>query len=368
MMLTDSANRAAARAGSVAIGKRKALRKGNPVGRACLSSLNPAGKSRIGDAERRLRDLRLHGKTTNEAGNAHVYSSSRMIRILGTTFAGLLGLAFGSFLNVCLSRWPEQESVIEPRSHCRRCGHVLAWWENIPVASWLGLRGRCRACRGWIGWRYPLVEALVGALWAMAAWRAMSFPLDSVLSLAFGLSALAMGIGQIDFELDSGGAGGFRRGAFLASRRVYVSGNPRGAGAGSGAGADRGTREQSLLGAAGGRGRDAFGGNCGVACPVDPMALLAGEEARRHWSWGRKTDGAAGRVAGTAGSLAGLWTGGGGRRSGGAAAAGLAARRREAGSWAASKLPLGTFLCIGGVVSAFWGQPLIAGYLRWAGF
>jgi leader peptidase (prepilin peptidase) / N-methyltransferase len=92
-----------------------------------------------------------------------------MILILGTIFAGLLGLAFGSFLNVCLSRWPEGESVVSPRSNCRHCDHGLAWWENVPLVSWIALRGRCRKCRAWIGWRYPLVELSVGLLWA-AAW------------------------------------------------------------------------------------------------------------------------------------------------------------------------------------------------------
>jgi prepilin signal peptidase PulO-like enzyme (type II secretory pathway) len=81
-----------------------------------------------------------------------------MIQMLGTTFAALLGLAFGSFLNVCLSRWPNDECIVSPRSHCRSCYHVLSWWENVPLLSWLALRGRCRKCRAWIGWRYPLVE------------------------------------------------------------------------------------------------------------------------------------------------------------------------------------------------------------------
>ena len=62
-----------------------------------------------------------------------------MIRILGTIFAGLLGLAFGSFLNVCLSRWPAGESVVQPRSHCRQCGRTLAWWENRPLPHLPGL-------------------------------------------------------------------------------------------------------------------------------------------------------------------------------------------------------------------------------------
>ena len=71
-----------------------------------------------------------------------------MILILGTIFAGLLGLAFGSFLNVGLSRWPEGESIALPRSHCRQCGRTLTWWENVPLLSWLVLRGRCSSALG----------------------------------------------------------------------------------------------------------------------------------------------------------------------------------------------------------------------------
>ena len=100
-----------------------------------------------------------------------IYSTSTMIRILETIFAGLLGLAFGSFLNVCLSRWPADESVVTPRSHCRHCGQTLTWWENLPLISWLALRGRCRTCQTRIGWRYPLVELAVGTLWAISIWR-----------------------------------------------------------------------------------------------------------------------------------------------------------------------------------------------------
>src|SRR3954471_4708255 len=112
----------------------------------------------------------------------NVYSNSRMVRILGTVFAALLGLAFGSFLNVCLSRWPEGESIVTPRSHCRKCGRVLAWWENVPLVSWVTLRGRCRGCGAWIGWRYVTVEAAVGGLWALAAWNTAG---DSLEHLVF---------------------------------------------------------------------------------------------------------------------------------------------------------------------------------------
>ena len=97
-----------------------------------------------------------------------------MLQILVTAIAGLIGLVFGSFLNVCASRWPAGENIIRPRSHCRHCGHTLAWWENVPVLSWLALRGRCHHCRAWIGWRYPVVELAVGVAWGVSAWQAMN--------------------------------------------------------------------------------------------------------------------------------------------------------------------------------------------------
>src|SRR5580692_2649401 len=101
-----------------------------------------------------------------------------MIRLMGTIFAGLLGLAFGSFLNVCVSRWPAGESVVTPRSHCRACGRMLKWWENVPLVSWIALRGRCRTCGASIGWRYAAVELAVGGLWAAVAWRFLGRALE----------------------------------------------------------------------------------------------------------------------------------------------------------------------------------------------
>jgi leader peptidase (prepilin peptidase)/N-methyltransferase len=72
------------------------------------------------------------------------------------------GLLFGSFLNVCISRLPEHESIVHPRSRCPSCGHPIRWYDNIPVLSWLLLRGRCRDCKAAISWKYPLVELAVG--------------------------------------------------------------------------------------------------------------------------------------------------------------------------------------------------------------
>ena len=84
-----------------------------------------------------------------------------------TVTAFVVGLCFGSFLNVCIERWPHDLSVVRPRSRCPHCGHQLAWFENIPVASWVALRARCRCCDEPISPIYPLGELSVGALWAL---------------------------------------------------------------------------------------------------------------------------------------------------------------------------------------------------------
>ena len=80
------------------------------------------------------------------------------------TLVGLLGLMFGSFMNVCIYRLPRQLSPVRPRSGCTSCGHVLSWYENIPIVSYLVLRGRCRGCRASISPMYPIVEAITGLM------------------------------------------------------------------------------------------------------------------------------------------------------------------------------------------------------------
>src|ERR1700712_3229033 len=76
----------------------------------------------------------------------------------------VFGLLIGSFLNVCIHRWPRNRSVVKPRSHCVRCRKTIAWFDNIPVISYLLLGGRCRHCKARISIRYPMVEALTGVL------------------------------------------------------------------------------------------------------------------------------------------------------------------------------------------------------------
>ena len=84
--------------------------------------------------------------------------------VLSYVYVALYGLAFGSFLNVCISRLPRGESIVLPRSHCPRCNHPIRWYDNIPLVSYLVLRARCRDCHALISPLYPAVEALTAVL------------------------------------------------------------------------------------------------------------------------------------------------------------------------------------------------------------
>jgi leader peptidase (prepilin peptidase)/N-methyltransferase len=86
-----------------------------------------------------------------------------------TVFAAF-GAVVGSFLNVVIYRLPLGKSVVWPASACPHCARELSWYENVPVLSWIALRGRCRTCGGAISIRYPLIEALTGAMFALAFW------------------------------------------------------------------------------------------------------------------------------------------------------------------------------------------------------
>lgn len=105
----------------------------------------------------------------------------------------VLGLCVGSFLNVVIWRVPRHESVVRPPSHCPACETEIRPRDNVPVASWLLLRGRCRSCGTAISVRYPLVEAGTGLLWALLGLRfADSWALPAYLVLGAGLVALAL--------------------------------------------------------------------------------------------------------------------------------------------------------------------------------
>jgi len=106
--------------------------------------------------------------------------------------SGLLGLIAGSFLNVVIHRVPLRQSVIWPASHCPACGEPIEPRDNVPLLSYVVLRGRCRSCKARISARYPLVEALTGVLFAGAAYEfGLGLDLLSALALILALIALA---------------------------------------------------------------------------------------------------------------------------------------------------------------------------------
>jgi leader peptidase (prepilin peptidase)/N-methyltransferase len=112
-------------------------------------------------------------------------------------FAFLLGSLVGSFLNVCIHRLPREESIVFPSSHCPACQAPIRPWDNIPILSFLLLRGRCRACGSPIAWRYPLVEGLTAILFVATVSRFGVTPLAATLLLF--VSALVV-IAFIDLD------------------------------------------------------------------------------------------------------------------------------------------------------------------------
>lgn len=103
------------------------------------------------------------------------------------------GLLIGSFLNVCIVRIPKGESVVTPRSHCPRCNHMITWYENIPVLSYLFLRGKCSGCGLPISALYPTIEAITGLLfWSLAMWFGAQLVLVKYLVFAALMVALAV--------------------------------------------------------------------------------------------------------------------------------------------------------------------------------
>lgn len=285
-----------------------------------------------------------------------------MIRILGTLFAGLMGLAFGSFLNVCVSRWPAGESVVRPGSHCRNCGRTLAWWENLPLLSWLALRGQCRTCAARIGARYVLVEATVGALWACIAWRALwatTLPMPVSFSPAFLLERFAQAV--LCWLLVAL--------AVLDAENLWLPDFLTWPGIAAGLL----MRVAMAAATSGGRPGWALLTRAGEALAAAAIILLI----RSSYSLVKKREGIGlgdaklmALLAAWLGLPATLLAFVVGVVLGAAVAVGLLAApkaRRGAGAWALVKLPLGTFLCVGGIVSALWGRPVIAAYLRWVG-
>jgi leader peptidase (prepilin peptidase)/N-methyltransferase len=118
--------------------------------------------------------------------------------IATAVLAGILGLLVGSFLNVVIWRIPRGESVVRPPSHCPSCGQEISARDNIPLFSWLVLRGRCRNCQSHISVRYPLVEAANAALFAGLALR---FGPHAILVAYLYLGAVGLALALIDLDV-----------------------------------------------------------------------------------------------------------------------------------------------------------------------
>jgi leader peptidase (prepilin peptidase)/N-methyltransferase len=110
------------------------------------------------------------------------------------------GLALGSFLNVVAARVPLRRSIVRPPSACMSCGHEIAWYDNVPVASWLALRGRCRSCHAAIPWRYPAVELLSGLLVAACVRRFGLHP-EALVAAFFCLALVAVSATDLEHRI-----------------------------------------------------------------------------------------------------------------------------------------------------------------------
>jgi len=108
----------------------------------------------------------------------------------------ILGLLLGSFANVCIYRMPLGQSIVSPRSHCPGCNNPIRWHDNVPLLSFILLKGKCRSCGAGIPLQYPLVELITGIVFASIAWR---YPFKPLLAVYLFVALLLIIISGIDF-------------------------------------------------------------------------------------------------------------------------------------------------------------------------
>lgn len=242
----------------------------------------------------------------------------------------VVGLMIGSFLNVVISRVPEGRSLIHPGSACPGCGAAIAWHDNIPILSFLALRGRCRACAAPIPWRYPVVETVTAALFAAAS-LVFGPTLQGVVAAALLATLVAITVIDLEHQIipDVISLPGIVAGvaANLATGRVpWVD---------------------SVLGAA-------------LGAAIFIVIILAGS----WWAGQQAMGGGDMKLAALLGAFLGwkvllfsifLSTVGGGILS--AILMTVGARGRK------DPIPFGPFLAAGGAVGLFWGERMVQWYL-----
>ena len=116
-----------------------------------------------------------------------------LVEPLVLPFAVALGAILGSFLNVLILRLPNEESVVYPGSKCPKCQTPIAWYDNVPILSWIVLGGRCRSCKAGISVQYPLIELLVAVLWGLAVWQ-YGVTLTALTAALFGTILLGIAV------------------------------------------------------------------------------------------------------------------------------------------------------------------------------
>jgi len=139
------------------------------------------------------------------------------------------GLVIGSFLNVVIHRLPRGESLAFPASHCPACDAAIRPWDNVPVLSYLWLRGRCRSCGARIPLRYPLVEVLTGAVFVAIAWRFGAVATTPVL-MALAAALIAAAVIDLDHHIipDEISLGGLAAGLVVVPAVHWLGGQPAG--------------------------------------------------------------------------------------------------------------------------------------------
>jgi len=262
------------------------------------------------------------------------------------TALALFGLAFGSFANVVIWRFPRGESLSNPGSHCPACDHPVRARDNIPVISWLLLRGRCRDCGKRISIRYPVVEVLSATLWVFAG-AAFGVSLKAVAAIVLFYLLLVLAFIDIDTMrlpnplvvlLGTFGAAGAAVSAILEVEMVPITGiaggvlsNPLAASA-VGATAGAGVSLAIALAYQGVRGRQGFG--MGDVKLLAAMGVFLGPYVLMAFFMG---------------SIFGaVW--------------GVAAMRHS-GAGATTRFSFGPFLALAGVVTALAGPSLMSWYL-----
>ena len=252
-----------------------------------------------------------------------------------TIYLAVVGAALGSFLNVCIYRWPAGLSVVRPRSRCPGCEKVISWYDNIPVLSWLVLRGRCRSCGERISVQYPLVELSVAVVWlGMALWLGPG--LEAVRGAIF--LTLLLGIAIIDARHriipDQLSLGGAIVGVGMAA---WPEGVPL---------------TTALIGAA-------------VAYALMWLVKLGGEALFRKPALGVgdiHMMAMVGAFVGLGGALLTIFLGSLLGLVIGVPVTALSGKLEAMGTY----LPLGTFLAMGGAVAYLWGDPIIQWYFGYA--